>query len=79
MTKRKPLDWYDTGHRIGVDGKIPDCDQCHTLLFSPGFVEAVHSVSIGHPGSPGDLARRVIEAYHARRHPAAEWGLDGDR
>lgn len=78
MTKPKPLQWYGAtrnGEDIGVGGQIPDCPKCLDLLFSPGFTEAVHSVAIEHPGSPANLARRTIEGYHNRRHPAAEWGL----
>jgi hypothetical protein len=76
MTKRKPLQWYDsTVDGAGVGGKYPDCDKCTRLLFMPGFTEAVHSVAIEHTGSPAALAKRTIDSYHARRHPAGEWGL----
>lgn len=76
MTKRKPLQWYGaTVEGVGVGGLLPQCGPCCDLLFRPGFVEAVYSVSIEHPGEPSDLARRTIESYHQRRHPAAEWGL----
>lgn len=74
MTKRKPLEWYHATANIGVDGKLPACTTCCDLLLSPGFVEAVYSVSIEHPGDPADLATRTINQYHERRHPAAEWG-----
>ena len=77
MTKRKPLQWYDTTITgVGVAGKFPDCDHCTELLFMPGFTEAVHSVAIEHPGSPAGLAKRTLDDYHARRHPAGEWGLE---
>lgn len=76
MTKRKPLQWYSaTVGGVGVNGMTPGCDKCADLLFMTGFAEAVYSVSIEHPGSPASLARRTIESYHERRHPAAEWGL----
>ncbi len=71
MTKRNPLQWYDaTVEGVGVDGKIPECVQCVDLLFSPGFLEAVHSVAIERPGSPADMARWTIDQYHANRHQA---------
>lgn len=82
MTKRKPLEWYGVernGQPFGPIGEFPDCGKCCELLFMPLFAEAVHSVSIEHPGSPADLARRTINSYHERRHPAAEWGLGGGR
>lgn len=63
MTRRKPLEWYDTGH-----GTVPFCDTCMELLSSPGFMEAVYSVSIEHPGDPADLAKRTLDRYHANRH-----------
>jgi hypothetical protein len=75
VTKRKPLEWYDSGSDLGIDGHVPDCGACCDLLFMPGFTEAVYSVGIEHPGDPADLAKRAVEDYHARRHPAAEWGL----
>lgn len=75
MTKRKPLEWHDASADVGVDGKIPGCGKCCELLFSPLFVEAVYSVAIERAGSPADLARRTIEGYHGRRHPAVEWRL----
>jgi hypothetical protein len=76
VTKRKPLTWHDIGHDIGIgiDGHIPNCDPCWDLLCTPGFIAAVYSVAIEHPGDPADLARQTIDTYHARRHPAAEWG-----
>jgi hypothetical protein len=71
VTRRKPLEWYDaTTSGIGAAGKLPGCDKCCDLLLSPGFAEAVYSVSIEHRGSPADLARRTINGYHADRHPA---------
>jgi hypothetical protein len=76
VTKRKPLEWHDaTVSGVGVGHKLPGCSKCCDLLFMPGFTEAVYSVGIEHPGDPADLAKRAIESYHARRHPAAEWGL----
>jgi hypothetical protein len=80
MTRRKPLAWDDaTRPNLGVAGKFPACGRCCDLLFMPGFTEAVYSVSIEHPGDPADLARRTIESYHERRHPAGEWGLGETR
>lgn len=64
MTKRKPLEWYDT-----TAGPMPLCPQCADLFCSPMFVEAVFSVLIERPGSPADLARRAVDDYHANRHP----------
>jgi hypothetical protein len=76
VTRRKPLQWYGaTDVGVGVGGQLPGCDKCCDLLFMPGFAEAVYSVSIEHPGDPADLAKRTIDSYHARRHPAGEWGL----
>jgi hypothetical protein len=77
VTKRKPLAWYDTGHNYGIDGNVPACDECSALLLSVGFIDAVYSVGIEHPGDPADLAKRVIDDYHARRHPADEWRAAG--
>lgn len=70
MTKRKPLEWYSaTAEGVGIDGKLPGCVKCCDMLLSPGFVEAVYSVSIEHSdSSPADLARRTIDNYHAGRH-----------
>ncbi|HLL69037.1 MAG TPA: hypothetical protein VK453_25480 [Micromonosporaceae bacterium] len=61
MTKRKPLTW---------DGGWPLCEECMELLVSSGFVEACASVAIEHATSAGTLARRTVNEYHARRHPA---------
>jgi len=75
VTRRKPLAWYGaTAADVGVDGELPDCGKCCDLLLAPGFVEAVYSVSIEYPGDPAELAKRTINSYHERRHPAAEWG-----
>lgn len=63
MTARKPLVWYQSDL-----GPVPDCVVCMDRLTTPGFVEAVYSVAIEHPGDPLDLARRVIDRYHANRH-----------
>jgi hypothetical protein len=82
VTKRKPLEWYGVernGKALGPAGEFPRCSKCCDLLFMPLFAEAVASCAIEQAGSAANLARRVIEDYHARRHPAAEWGLDGDR
>lgn len=66
MTKRKPLQWYDTefGPLPGAVGHI----------FAPGFAEACESVAIEHPTSAADLARRVLDHYHAQRHPVGMLG-----
>lgn len=69
MTKRKPLEWYDSEL-----GAMPGCTRCCDLLFRPMFTEAVYSVSIEHPGSPEDLMRRTITQFHERRHPADMFG-----
>lgn len=69
--KPKPLEWYSAGvEGIGVGGQLPKCAKCCDLLFKRGFAEAVSSAAIEHPTSPaaGDLARRIIEDYHQRRH-----------
>lgn len=76
MTKAKPLEWHGaTADGVGLGGQLPGCAKCCDLLFMPGFAEAVYSVSIEHPGDPADLAKRTVNSYHQRRHPAAEWGL----
>lgn len=62
----KPLEWYDS---TAGDGQIPGCMKCADLWFNPLFREAVFSVSIEHPGSPGELARRTVNQFHERRHP----------
>ncbi len=66
MTKRKPLEWLDTEW-----GDLPDCDECAQLMFSPLFVEAVHSIGIENGGDAGERARRTIDHYHLSRHK--EW------
>lgn len=68
MTERPPLQWYDAAPDIGIDGKLPCCAACCDLLLSPGFIEAVYSVSIEHPGDPAELAERTINHYHDSKH-----------
>ncbi len=63
MTGRKPLVWVST-----TWGDVPDCRRCVKELASPGFAQAVASVSIEHPTPPYDLARRVLDGFHANRH-----------
>jgi hypothetical protein len=64
LSRRKPLEWYDDGR----GGRYPGCTDCFERLVAPMFVEAVYSVSIEHPGDPADLAKRVIDRYHANGH-----------
>ncbi len=64
MTKRKPLEWFDSAY-----GPVPACAVCAGRLFSPGFVEAAYSVAIEHAGtSASTLARRALDHFHANRH-----------
>jgi len=73
--RRRPLQWYSVSDGVGVDGQVPDCDDCWELLSTPLFREAVYSVAIEHPGDPAALARRAIEAYHHEGHPRDAWGV----
>lgn len=68
MTARKALEWYSVASDIGVDGMVPACEQCQARLFTPGFAESVYSVSIETGDDPAAMARRDLDAYHARRH-----------
>lgn len=63
MTTRKPLTWLATDW-----GLLPDCGPCIDYARQPGMAEAVASVSIEHPTTPGALMRRTVDAYHANRH-----------
>ena len=67
MTKRRPLEWYDTDF-----GMWPACDRCVEFLLTPGFREAVASVSIEHPTTADALAKRTLDAYHADRHDRSD-------
>jgi hypothetical protein len=76
VTKPKPLEWFDAvDYGPDIDGRLPACYRCCDLLTTTGFAEAVASVAIESGGTAADLARRTVEAYHQRQHPAAEWGL----
>lgn len=63
MTKRKPLQWFDTEF-----GLTPDCYDCMDKLHEPMFLEACASVAIEHPTSTGGLAKRFLDRWHANRH-----------
>ena len=66
MTRRKPLGWLDTEW-----GRIPDCSTCIDYMAQPWMAEAVASVAIEHPTTPGALMRRTVDTYHANRHREA--------
>lgn len=64
VTKRKALSWYNSDL-----GEVPDCAECLNYLLAPGVIEAAHSIAIEHPESAAVLARRLLNQYHADRHP----------
>ncbi len=66
MTKRKPLEWFHASD--GSDGMIPQCSTCAERYLDPMFMEAVYSVAIERGGGGPDLAKRVIDQFHANRH-----------
>jgi hypothetical protein len=78
MRERKPrsLKWRDaTDDHVGIDGKLPNCRPCRELLDNRWFTQAVYSVSSETLEDPVDVARRTVERFHTRGHPAGGWGL----
>ncbi len=64
--RRKPLDWHYDQH-----GALPGCAPCAELYLSPVLAEAVATCALDRSNpddDPTDMARRVVEHYHATGH-----------
>ncbi len=63
---RRPLEWHFDQH-----GALPGCTSCAELYLSATLAEAVASCALDRTDpddDPTDMARRVVEHYHATGH-----------